>query len=282
MFVVVAEWRAWLGALGLAARTIDAYAKAIVWAGVLAGSDPRGFTERDVVSVLGRYANQGPSKGGMIRAMKSFYEWACDADVREVIVDPVRRIPVPREKYGAAPSLSPEELRAVLHAAERIDPRARPTLALAYYTGGRVASLCGMLPEDGRRDRDGAWSVHLRVAKGGRPYDVPLEVPEAIEAAKALLDLRDWKPKMASGRRPTLIGVGPTTVSTWAKRAGDLAGVRCWTHLFRHQFATNLEDVDDRTWAEMMSHRDASLRRRYAPARAPRMRGAAAKLQRIG
>ncbi len=96
-----------------------------------------------------------------------------------------------------------------------------------------------------------------------------------------MLELSTYTPRTVRTRRPTLIGVGKTTISIWAKRAGDLAGVKTWTHLFRHTYATRLAedpDIDIRSWVELMNHADGSLLRRYAKPSDVRLRAAVEKL----
>jgi integrase len=283
VFEIVAAWLDWLAMQAFAVTTIRNYGDALLRAGRIARKDPRIFTEADVIGVLSSYGPnpRGPARGTMLRALKSFYSWATDVEVNEVMLDPTRRLKVPREKLQRAPTLSPEDLSRVLRAAERVDPRARPTLTLAYYTGARAGSLVALRPEDLKKMADGSVLVHFREAKGGRAYDVPVVAPEAQEAISELLRLKDFAP-LRGRRRDTLIGVGRTRLEDWTREAGRLAGVgRVYPHLFRHTFATEL-DTDDRTFAELMNHRDASQRRRYARPKDERMLAAVAGLERQG
>jgi integrase/recombinase XerD len=281
IFALVNEWAEWLGARGLSERTIDSYWRYLLAAGRLAGKDPREFSERDVVEVMSAYPAKGGGRAMAIRAMRSFFAWAVDVEVAEMLLNPARRITVPRSKLPPAPRLSRDELGAVWTAAEQIDPRARPTLVLLYFTGARVGSIVGVEPEHIRTDRLGGLSIYFAVAKGDFPYELPLEAPEAIEAVEELRGLLDWKPKMAVARRRTLVGVGEGTVWKWVSKAGALAGVRAYPHLVRHTMLSDLAqdpEVDVRTWVQVSNHRDGSQLRRYAAASEPRIRGALARL----
>lgn len=281
IFQVVNEWTDWLQARELSERTIDAYWRYLLAAGRVAAKDPREFSERDVVEVMSRYPAKGGGRAMSIRAMRSFFGWASDVDVAEMLENPARRIRVPRSKLGPAPRLSPSELEACWRAAEQIDPRARPTLVLLYFTGARVGSICGVEPGHIRTDRNGGLSISFVVAKGDYPYELPLEAPEAIEAVNTLRGLLDWKPKMAVARRPTLVGVGEGTVWKWVSEAGRRAGVRAFPHLIRHTTLSELAadpEVDVRTWIETANHRDGSQMRRYASRTDPRIRSALGRL----
>ena len=278
IFALVVEWSEWLSARGTSERTIDQYWRYLLAAGHHAGKDPREFTERDVVQVVASYPSRGGGRAMVIRAMRSFFTWAEDG---EMLVNPAKRITVPRSKLGPAPRLSKEELEAVWSAAEAIDPRARPTLVLLYFTGARIGSICGVTPEHIRRDRQGNLSIYFAIAKGDSPYELPLAAPEAAQAVDDLLGLMEFKPKMAVARRPTLVGVGEGTVWKWVSQAGKRAGVHAYPHLVRHTFASDLAqdpDVDLRTWVEAMNHRDGSQLRRYAAASEPRVRTALGRL----
>ncbi len=281
IFELVNEWTAWLDARGAAERTVDAYWRYLLAAGRIARKDPREFTERDVVEVMSHYPAKGGGRAMSIRAMRSFFGWAEDVEVAEVLLNPARRITVPRSKLPPAPRLSRSELEAVWAAAEQIDPRARPTLVLLYFTGARVGSIVGVEPEHVRTDPHGRLSIAFVVAKGDFPYELPLEAPEAVEAVNALRGLLDWKPKMAVARRPTLVGVGEGTVWRWVSEAGRRAGVHAYPHLVRHTTLSDLAqdpEVDVRTWVEVANHRDGSQLRRYAAGAEPLIRGALGRL----
>ncbi|MGH2629227.1 MAG: hypothetical protein ACRDHI_01535, partial [Actinomycetota bacterium] len=103
-----------------------------------------------------------------------------------------------------------------------MDPRAPHAITLQYVTACREGSLVGVLPEDVRRRPEG-WSVYFRVAKGDKPYEVPLS-PKGVIAAESLLDLHDYVPRRGR-RQPTLVGVGYEQYRQWLKRAAADAGV---------------------------------------------------------
>lgn len=230
-------------------------------------------SEDDVVAYLAAIDPHGMKRGMALRALKSFYRWAQPRGI--VPSNPVVAMKVRRPKLTTAPSLTPEQLDAVLVAAEKVDPRARWTLQLAYATGARLGSLVEVTEDDIRWEPE-PW-LEFRVAKGDAPYGVPLG-PKAIEAVRHLVELRDYTPRTVKTRRSTLVGVGPGTVWKWAHRAGELAGIKVWPHLLRHTFGTRLMDtghiVDVRTWVELMGHADASQLRRYAAPSDPNLRAA--------
>ena len=218
IFQAIGAWLDWLGAQGHSPQTVRSYGDSVLRAGRIVRKDPRRFTEADVISALASYGPnpRGPARGLMLRALRSFYAWGTDLDVGEVVMDPARRLKVPRPKLTRAPSLEREQLAAVLKAAESVDPRARPALTLAYYTGARAGSLAALLSSDVRLEQ-GITVVYFREAKWDRPYSVPLVAPEAIQAIEDLRRLSGWVPKRGI-RRDTLIGVGRTRLGEWAGR----------------------------------------------------------------
>ncbi len=231
--------------------------------------------EDDVVAYLATLPAKGGMRGCTIRAMSSL----CRFGHRRGLIseDPMAWISVPRQKVGAAPYLDPEELEQVLGAAERLDPRARPTLELAYATGARVSSLCAVTETDVDVPKG---LVHFRVAKGDRPYSAPLGT-RGLAATLRLLELADYVPPHAEGRRPTLVGVGPAIVQRWCKLAGEMVGLRVYPHLLRHTFCERIANdptVPEIVVVELMNWRDGSLLRRYAQARGSLKRQAVAAL----
>jgi site-specific recombinase XerD len=231
------------------------------------------ITEDDVVSYLASLPANGQMRGAVLRSLRCYYRFAGDRGYS----DPVRRLKVPRKKYGAAPFLEPQDLDRVFGAAERLDPRARPTLELMYATGARPGSIVEVTEADVDLERR---ILHFRVAKGDRPYSVPLG-DRAVQAVLRLIQLRDYRPKMASHRRPTLIGVGSGTVQRWVSEAGAMVGVRAYSHLLRHSFAERIcndPGVPALVAAELLNHADTALLRRYASGRSELQRRAVASL----
>lgn len=238
--------------------------------------DVLALTEDDIVEYLARYtAAKGPSRGMLLRALRSFYGWASSRDL--IASSPVGRMKPGRSRYGPAPSLSVEQADALLRAAgEMRDPRAAPAIALQLYTGCRVGSLIAAEPAD--VDLGPLPSIVFRVAKGDRPYRVPLG-PRGTDAARRLVELKDWHPVTAK-RRPTLVGVGEERYRDWLREAASRAGVgHVWTHLLRHTAATRVAEsgADIRTVMELFNWEDPRLIRRYAAASDERMRQAVAR-----
>lgn len=233
----------------------------------------RELTEDEVVNWLAAQPTQGNMRGMTLRALRSFYSWAED---RDICRSPVKRLKPKRPKYGAAPSLSRDQLEAVLTAAGTGDPRSRWALQLAYATACRVGSLCALEAPD--IDLEADW-ITFRIAKGDKPYGIALG-HRGHQAVEELLLLADYAPKRGR-RRATLVGVGTGTVWKWAREAGELAGVKTWPHLLRHTTITRLAEdpsVDVRTIVEIANWKDPSLLRRYAAKSDPNLRRAVAIL----
>jgi len=229
------------------------------------------LTEADIIAYLDGLPEKGAMRGMILRTLKCFYRFATARSY--VDHDPTWDLRIPRQKYGDAPSLTDEDLARVLQAANRLDPRARPTLELMYATGARVGSICEVLPEEVDLVRQ---TIFFRVAKGDKPYRNPLGA-RGMRAALELLRLRDYVPPHAGKRRPTLVGVAPIVVQRWAKEAGEIAGVHVWTHLLRHTFCERIANdpaTPELATVELMNWRDGAQLRRYAKARDPIKRAA--------
>jgi integrase len=261
-FQLVRQWGKWMEVAGRADSTRRQYRRYLISfvADVLIPLDA--LTEDDVVSFLGDPDLSPQMRAQFLRALRSFFAWAEDRD--RIVPNPVKRMRVPKKRRrGKPPNRSDGELERIFTAAERLDPRARPTLELMYATGGRLGSIAGILPEDVHLvERE----LHFRVAKNDDPYDVPLG-RRALEAAVELLELRDWKPKQATHRLPTLVGAGAGTIYQWTKLAGEIAGVKAWPHLFRHCFlhrVANDPRIPPLVAADLANHKDTRLLLVYA------------------
>lgn len=230
------------------------------------------LTEDDVVAYLAALPAKGGMRGQTIRALGSVCKFGQRRGLLET--NAIAWLTPPREKYGDAPYLTDADLTLCLEAAERLDPRARPTLELMFATGARVGSVCGVLPEDVNLTKR---TIHFRVAKGDWPYTNPLGT-RGYAAARQLLDLIDYiAPRGPRERRPTLVGVAPVVVQRWAKLAGELAGVKLWCHLLRHSFCERISNnpkIPEIVVVELMNWRDSSQMRRYTPGRDPLKREA--------
>lgn len=243
--------------------------------------DPFAVTEDDVVAYLHEIPAQGQKRTLLIKTLRSFYGWLAERDGPDgrplIVRNPMRHIrPVKIRDRRDAPSLSPDQLELVLACAERVDPRARWAMQLQYATACRAGSLVALVPSDLEQTPKGP-KLHFREAKGDLPYTVVLGT-KAQEAWCELIALIDYKPPTATGRRPTIVGVGYTQYENWVKRAEALSGVAVRSHLLRHTALTRMAEdpsVDVRTIMEFANWQDPSQFRRYAKARDQGLRYAA-------
>ena len=107
--------------------------------------------------------------------------------------------------------------------------------------------------------------VHFRVAKNGRPYDVPLEGVAKEACAELLHCPRPDGSRASPHHGDCLIGVGPERFRQWIREAERDSGVRAWPHLLRDTFATRVYEgtKDAMLVAELLNHRDLSQIPRY-------------------
>ncbi len=226
-------------------------------------------TEDDVVDYLASLPRKGEARGQVLRALRSFYSWALERE--QVLVNPVKRLKVPRHKYGPAPFLTEEELTQILVAAAWREERRAWAILLAYATGARVGSLCAV-----RADDVHAGWLKFTSAKGNRPYSVPLS-KLGLAAIKGLMTC-PRPPRAGPNKRGTLLGIGPTQFHSWVQEAGEDAGVKAWPHLLRHSFATHILErspmTDVRVLQEALNHADLSQIARYTGVRNDRLKAA--------
>lgn len=209
--------------------------------------------------VVGLPAN-GSKRGDVLRAVKAFYRFALGDGLVER--DPSSAMPVPRAKAGPVPDLPEDQARRLLRAAFRRERRRGWAMLLVLHTGARVASLAALRPSD---VDVAARLVYFAVAKGNRPYTLPLNRP-AYVAAMHLIAIAE------TAGKETLIGVGPAMFRQWVHAAEQTAGLpRVWPHLLRHAFSRKVARKAVRSgnldaWRRSMNHADLSQFPRYNPA----------------
>ena len=222
----------------------------------------------DVEAYLSALPRNGSKRGDALRALRCYFAWAVVEG--EVDRDPAAHIPIPRPKIAPAPDLSDDDLRRLLRAAFRREPRRGWAILLAFVTGARVGSLVAARPSDIHLGPDAR--LDLIEAKGGKPYSVPLERAGVIAARHLGLESRLYTDR--------LIGVGAERFRQWVHAAEQEAGLgRVWPHLLRHAASTRVaRSSDPETWRRFMNHADLSQWTRYVAGTDERVRAAVPKV----
>jgi integrase len=226
-------------------------------------------TEDDLLDFLESYPTRGSTRFQIVKTLSSFYDWAVESGLLQR--NPAKRLRAKKPKYGPAPYLTVDELTRLVIAAAWKEPRRAWAILFIYGTGIRAGSAVEIMPED---IKDG--NLHVRVAKGNRPYSVPLN----RLAATAAMELLSLARKRHSATQ-TLIGVKYGALYQWLREAGrDAAFDGVAPHLLRHSFATRLAEhqVHARTLAELMNHQDLSQLTRYITVSDPSKRAAVEQL----
>ena len=247
---------------GMAERTRSDYRYRLVRFYADTATDPTSASlhEDDIVSYLVSLPPKGATRGMVLRALKCYCRWAHG---RRGLGDPTVHLKIPHRTQAPAELIPTQAVRALLRAAFRREARRGWVLLLAAATGARIGSLVQIRAADVVDH-----SLHLRVAKAGRSYTVPLSRPALI--ATVHLGHLD-----GSGR---LVGVTDERVRQWMREAARDAGVDdvLWhPHQLRHHFATRLARVTDPdTWRRLMGHADLSQYARYVARDDERLREA--------
>jgi integrase/recombinase XerC len=262
-----------MAATGLAPKTRDKYVYqlTIFWCRfvVREGLDLLTLDEDHVNEYLENIRTQGHQHGDAARSLKAFFHWAAGR-LREN--DPTAEVRIPRPKLGPAPDLPDDELRALLRAAFRREPRRGWAIMLLYATGARIGSFVEVRAEDVRLGSEP--SIVFAVTKGDRPYELPLN-RKAEVAARHLLRCETSAHNMSG--KVTLVGVGPERVRQWLEQAElDAGSIRhVHPHLLRHAFSNRVARAGDpEAWRRSMNHADLSQWTRYVGASDERVRQA--------
>lgn len=254
------EWQDWLGAQGMSAETREQYDSALVRFFRRTRTTPEVLTEGDVVRYLRRIDPRGSAAQLYVRALKSYYRWATRPQVQVHDHNPVVDLRVRARKYLPPDFYTEEEYARIVASAARRSERRAWTILLLLETGARIGSLAEVRAGD--VGTEPGQFIHFRVAKGDRPYRVPLS-PSAAHAVRELLAYQGPKP------RDALVGVHKVTIWRWFHEAAVDAGFppgRRHPHLARHTAATNLygRTRDPLLVKTFLNHADLSLIHRYA------------------
>lgn len=160
---------------------------------------------------------------------------------REVLVrNPAQYAPRPKVNRArvATYSPTPDELPAILSAAEGRDLRAEALVKLLTYTGLRVSEAVGADVDDLRTMRGRTSLVVTR--KGGEVDEVPVPSP-AVAALRRYLDGREAGPLFVSRQGRLTRSRARDIVKAVGKRA-DVTD-RLTPHSLRHGYANGSEDA---------------------------------------
>jgi integrase/recombinase XerD len=242
----VARWTAFLTATGMADMTIRAYRRTLVCFIADTLLEPNDATEDDLVAYLAELPAKGHTRPMVTRTLRSYYGWAAPRVQR----NPAERLRARLPKYGPAGALTEDEMVRVVLAAAQHEQRRAWAILLMYATGIRLTSAVSIRPEDVRGDM-----LYIRVAKGDRPYAVPLG-PIGFAAVCGLME--------TAGEH--LIGVQQGRLWDWIHQAGLDSGLRVYPHLLRHTWATRQieNNTNPRVVQELGNWADLSQLGRYA------------------
>jgi integrase/recombinase XerD len=254
-FVTRRQWKDWMRSRGMSEATITQYGRAV---GVLFDElemEPKDVREEHVLAYLAARGGQGPAKSMDIRAFRSYFGFMSARGI--ISIDPSADLKAKKKKYAAPDYLNESELGRVMNAARDRSERRFWALQLCYATGVRVGSLCKLKPSDIDVGRE---VVHVRNAKGGGDYDVPMG-DRAVQAATWLLGA--YEPR----KGPYLLGIVEGTFWMWCREAGVDAEIprRVHPHLLRHSFATHLvqRGVDIDIVRRLLNHQSLAVTQVY-------------------
>jgi site-specific recombinase XerD len=191
------------------------------------------------------------------RVLQTFFRWCVDEE--RLIADPTDRLKIPKLPRRVPRGISPDDLRALLAAANIRDRAILLTLA---DSGVRVSELCGM-----RLDELDLVGGSVRViGKGDQERFAFLSHP-TCEAIQSWVRIRaSTSPFLfvSEQDRP----FQPNTVTQILRRLAKRAGVkgRCNAHSFRHAFAREFltSGGDLASLSSILGHSDVRTTMIYA------------------
>jgi site-specific recombinase XerD len=214
------------------------------------------------------------------RHLQQFWRWVVSEG--EIAVSPMAGMSPPKLPERPVPIYEPDELRALLKAAEGQTFEARRDTAIVHMfiaTGVRLAEMAGMAVERLARDEQAV----LVIGKGDRARWVPYG-DKAATALDRYLRLRRRRADPESG--PLWIGqrgaITTSGITQMLRRLGRRAGVAdVRPHRFRHTSAhrAQVAGITESDLMEVFGWRSPEMVRRYgSSARAERARAAFRRL----
>lgn len=181
-------------------------------------------------------------------------------------------------------SLSEDELRDVLRAAERRGVRDHALVMLLYASGARVAETVALDVDDvPLSERKGV--VLIRHGKGGKPREVPLGDAGAIQLLNRWNRVRVSEYGLPNASGPLFVTtkrdrLSSRSVQHIVAKVGSAAGVDLTPHMLRHTFARTLIDkgVDVSTVSDLLGHSNLNTTMVYTRPRAAHREAAVAAL----
>lgn len=237
---VLATWRAWQEAQGLAERSIAERAGGVARYLRFAGEDPLAITAAGVTRFIGRPGLKPRTRWIYRQHLAAYSDFLVRAKLRPD--SPLADVPNVRKPPATPRPIESHELDALL---ARVSGPARMMVLLAAYAGLRVHEIAKLQGRD--LDR---VSGRLRVeGKGGREAVLPMH-PAILAEAEWYPESDWWFPAREGGP------VSRQAVSNAIRSALAAAGSQATAHQLRHWYATELlrRGVDVRIVQELMRH----------------------------
>lgn len=219
--VVIADWRLWMDAKGLARRTIDDRTRIIRNVLRDTGATAGSLSPHDIQTFLARPVSTS-TKATYHAHIRAFTAWMQRTQVRND--DPADRTPRPRRPKSTPRPITPAQLHAMLDATRW--RRTRAYVLLAAYAGLRVHEIAKL------RGEDIAGGLLTVTGKGGKTCTIPVHV--ALTELVAQYPSRGWWFPSHDGH------VRGTSVSQVIGRCMRRAGVPGTPHALRHFYGTEL------------------------------------------
>ena len=191
------------------------------------------------------------TKHAYYRALSAFYTFIASRTRRS---NPMKKVSPPRCPKKVMPTLEPNELMLLLHAAT--SPRDRILLTLLIDSGARAAELAGLRWQDIKIDM-----IYVAGKSGER------EIPISEETRRQLLALPSpHEEYVFMGKRGPLTRTGVYRVVRNCMDKAKISGPKLGPHRIRHTFGKTylVSGGDVRSLQKIMGHSNITSTQRYA------------------